>query len=39
VTDFPGLLGALADAGVEFLIVGGVAGTVHGSARQPRLVP
>jgi predicted nucleotidyltransferase len=27
------VLGALADAGVEFVIVGGLAATVHGSAR------
>lgn len=33
MTDFPGLLGALTEQGVEFVIVGGVAATVHGSAR------
>jgi len=33
VTDFRGLLAALRAAEVEFLLVGGVAATVHGSAR------
>jgi hypothetical protein len=33
VTDFEALLGALVEGGVHFVIVGGVAGTVHGSAR------
>lgn len=33
VTDFRGLLGALLEAGVDFIVVGGVAGIVHGSAR------
>jgi hypothetical protein len=33
VTDFGGLLAALAGAGVEFIIIGGAAATVHGSAR------
>ena len=32
-TDFEGLLRALASAGVEFILVGGLAATVHGSAR------
>ena len=32
-TDFEGLLRALTDAGVEFIIVGGLAATVHGAAR------
>ena len=32
MTDLPGLLRALDGAGVEFIIVGGVAATVHGSA-------
>jgi hypothetical protein len=32
VTDFEGLLTALADAGVEFIIIGGFAATAHGSA-------
>jgi len=33
VTDFEGLLGALATGGVECIVVGGLAATVHGSAR------
>jgi predicted nucleotidyltransferase len=33
VTDFKRLLRALADLGVDFVLVGGVAATVHGSAR------
>ncbi len=33
MTDFRGLLGALCNAHVEFILVGGVAATVHGSAR------
>jgi hypothetical protein len=33
VTDFERLLGALGDAGVEFVIVGGLAATIHGSSR------
>lgn len=33
MTDFPGLLGALADGGVDHIIVGGLAATIHGSAR------
>lgn len=32
-TDFDSVVAALADGGVEFLIVGGLAATVHGSAR------
>jgi hypothetical protein len=36
MTDFAGLLGALADGGVECILVGGVAATVHGSARLTR---
>ena len=31
--DFSSLLAALDDAGVEFIVVGGVAATIHGSAR------
>ncbi len=31
--DFPALLRALVDAGVDFIIVGGAAATAHGSAR------
>jgi hypothetical protein len=33
VTDFARLLGALGDSGVEFIIVGGLAATIHGSSR------
>lgn len=33
MTDFEGLLRRLADHGVEFVLVGGVAATVHGSTR------
>jgi hypothetical protein len=33
VTDFARLLGALHDGGVECFLVGGLAATVHGSAR------
>lgn len=33
MTDFPRLLSALVEAGVEFIIVGGAAATAHGSAR------
>jgi hypothetical protein len=33
MTDFRGLLKALAGEGVEFIIVGGAAATAHGSAR------
>ena len=33
MTDFEGLLGALDDAGVHFVIVDGVAATIHGSSR------
>jgi hypothetical protein len=36
VTDFAGLIGALADGGVECILVGGVAATIHGSARLTR---
>ena len=32
MTDFAGLLAALTNAGVEFIIVGGFAATAHGSA-------
>ena len=32
-TDFDGLLGALSNGGVDFIIVGGLAATLHGSAR------
>jgi len=33
VTDFKTLLAALADADVEFILVGGLAAVAHGSAR------
>jgi len=33
VTDFKALLEALVDAGVEFILVGGLAAIAHGSAR------
>lgn len=33
MTDFEGLLRTLAGAGVEFILVGGVAATAHGAAR------
>jgi predicted nucleotidyltransferase len=36
MTDFTSLVHALADAGVEFILVGGVAATVHGSSRLTR---
>ena len=32
MTDFARLLAALADAGVEFIVIGGFAATAHGSA-------
>ena len=35
-TDFEATLRALTDGGVEFIVVGGVAATVHGSARLTR---
>ncbi len=31
--DFAGLLGVLAEAGVEFIVIGGLAAQAHGSAR------
>ncbi|MEN8184762.1 MAG: nucleotidyltransferase [Myxococcota bacterium] len=31
--DYPGLLRALGDAGIDFIIVGGAAATAHGAAR------
>lgn len=34
MTDFAGLIGALADGRVQYLIVGGLAAAVHGSARM-----
>jgi len=33
MTDFKALLRALAEGGVEFILIGGVAGTVHGATR------
>jgi hypothetical protein len=33
MTDFGGLIARLVDAGVEFIIVGGVAASAHGAAR------
>ena len=36
MTDFAGVIRTLVDAGIDFIIVGGVAGTVHGSARLTR---
>lgn len=33
MTDFPRLIGALCDARVEFILVGGAAAVAHGSAR------
>jgi predicted nucleotidyltransferase len=36
VTDFSALIRTLADARVDFILVGGVAATVHGSARLTR---
>jgi hypothetical protein len=33
MTDFPALLRVLGEAGVEYILVGGVAATAHGSAR------
>lgn len=36
MTDFAGLLRTLVQANVEFVIIGGVAATIHGSARLTR---
>jgi predicted nucleotidyltransferase len=36
MTDFAGLLRIITTAGVEFILIGGVAATVHGSARLTR---
>jgi predicted nucleotidyltransferase len=36
VTDFKALLRTLSEAGIEFIVVGGVAAIVHGSARLTR---
>ena len=34
MTNFPAMLRALQDAGVEFIVIGGLAATAHGSARS-----
>jgi predicted nucleotidyltransferase len=36
MTDFAGLLRSITSAGVEYILIGGVAATVHGSARLTR---
>lgn len=36
MTDYKAVMRALADGGVEFILVGGLAATVHGSARLTR---
>jgi hypothetical protein len=36
MTDFAGIIHVLADAPIEYILVGGVAATVHGSARLTR---
>jgi hypothetical protein len=36
LTDFEGLLKLLASSGVDFIVVGGMAATVHGSSRLTR---
>ncbi len=36
MTDFAGLIRALVDGGVESILIGGVAATIHGSARLTR---
>lgn len=33
MTDFRGLLDALVSGGVDFILIGGVAATIHGSTR------
>lgn len=38
MTDFRGLLEALSLTGVEFVIVGGLASTAHGSARLTQAI-
>ena len=32
-TDFPSALSALAEAGIEFIVVGGLAAVIHGAGR------
>ena len=39
MTEFGALLHRLIDAGVEFIVVGGVAATAHGSARWDGRIP
>jgi hypothetical protein len=36
MTDFAAIIRTLADAGVDFVLVGGVAATMHGSSRLTR---
>ncbi len=36
MTDFKALLRALGEGGVEFILIGGAAATVHGSSRLTR---
>ena len=36
MTDFAALIGRLSDADIEFILIGGVAATVHGSVRLTR---
>lgn len=36
MTDFAAIIRTLADAGVDFVLVGGVAATLHGSSRLTR---
>src|SRR3972149_7011606 len=38
MTDLPGLLRCLSQAGVEYILVGGVAATAHGSARPTQYI-
>ena len=38
MTRFDALLAALAGAGVEFIVIGGVAASAHGAVRQTRLL-
>lgn len=38
MTDYKAVLRALADGGVEVILVGGLAATVHGSARLTRVI-
>jgi predicted nucleotidyltransferase len=36
VTDFASLIRRLSDVGIDFILIGGIAATVHGSARLTR---